>query len=298
LSGAAKISVGLANGQLQPTEAWTHIGGLKVRYLTAGNGPPILLLHGLLGYSFSWRHCIPILAQQRTVFAPDMPGAGLSQCSPDLDCHLSGAAGRLLAFLDSVGVDTCDLVGSSYGGATAAAAAALATNRVQSLTLVSPANPWSKIGRKRLRLFRNQFIARAFPHAARPFRGLHAYFVRRMYSDARKVTREALQGYARPLALPGRFEHAVKIARTWNEDMRELEACLPKIADVPTLLIWGSKDRVVDPASSQLLHERFRNVRSEIIPGAGHLPYEECPEEFCRILTEFLSRSTSKREVT
>lgn len=120
---------------------------------------------------------------------------------------------------------------------------------------------------------------------------LHSYFVRRMYGDARRVTKEALAGYARPLGLPGRFEHAVSIVKTWNEGMTELEAILPRIANIPVLLVWGSKDRVVDLASAARLGQHFQNLKAEVIRGAGHLPYEECPEEFCRIVTDFLAGS-------
>jgi len=260
----------------------------------------MVLLHGLLGYSFSWRHAIPILARNRTVFAPDMPGAGLSECDRSLDCRLSAAAGRVLEFLDCVGIAECDLIGSSYGGTTAMIVAGLAPSRIRSLILVSPANPWSRIGKKRLRLLRDPGVAWLFPKLARPMRGLHSYFVRRMYGDARKITSETLRGYARPLSLPGRFEHAVKIVKTWGEDMGELEGLLPRIADIPNLLVWGGKDRVVDPASAERLGQHFRNVRTVVIPGAGHLPYEECPEEFCQVVEHFLAEVFAKttQEVT
>ncbi len=287
----------------KPEEVWTCVNGLNIRFWRAGAGPPLILLHGLIGYSFSWRHALPILSRNATVFAPDMPGAGLSDCHANLDCRLSSAAHRALGFLDSIGVVDCDLVGSSYGGTTAMIVAGLAPSRIRSLILVSPANPWSRNGRKRLKLLRHPAVAYAFPKLARPFRMLHSYFVRRMYGDPQRVTKEVLEGYARPLGLPGRFEHAVSIVKTWNEGMTELEATLPQIANIPTLLIWGSKDRVVDFASAARLGQHFQNLRAEVIPGAGHLPYEECPEEFCGIVADFLAGLPSQvartaREVT
>lgn len=277
--------------------------GTNVRFWRAGAGLPLVLLHGLLGYSFSWRYAIRFLARNATVLAPDMPGAGLSECDPKLDCRLSSAADRALGFLDSLGIESCDLVGSSYGGTTAMIVAALAPSRVRSLILVSPANPWSRNGRKRLKLLQNPALAWAFPRLARPMRGLHSYFVRRMYGDPSKITSETLRGYALPLALPGRFEHAVKVVRDWNAGMRELEANLPRISSIPTLLVWGSEDRVVDPASAEHLGRHFQTLRTAVIRGAGHLPYEECPEEFCRVVAGFLAEIPSQsarttREVT
>ena len=85
--------------------------------------------------------------------------------------------------------------------------------------------------------------------------------------------------------------------------MRDLEAALPRIAHIPTLLVWGSKDLVVDPSSAHRLGQQFKDARLEVIPGAGHLPQEECPEEFCRIVADFLATVSSRparttREVT
>jgi pimeloyl-ACP methyl ester carboxylesterase len=246
------------------------------------------LVHGLLGYSFSWRQVIPAFANQFEVFAPDLPGAGFSDCHPKLDCQLSSAAKRLLDFLDAVGISSCDLVGSSYGGSTAMLLAGQAPSRIRRLVLVSPANPWSRIGRTRLALLRNPAVAALFPGLARPMRPLHDYFFRRMWGDPRIITPEMYRGYSAPLQRHGNFEHAVKICQTWQLDMQELQAILPQIAHIPTLLLWGSKDRTVDPASAEPLSRSFQSAQISIIEGVGHLPYEECPEEFVRIVSNFL----------
>ena len=286
------------------SEDWVRVDGLNVRFWTAGKGPALVLVHGLLGYSFSWRYAIPLLSDRYQVFAPDMPGAGFSDCGHNLDCRLSAAARRLVGFLDSVGISDCDLAGSSYGGATALMTAALEPSRIRRLIMVSPANPWSRNGRTRLQLVRNPAIAWLFPKFARPARRLHAYFVRRMYGDPSRITTATLQGYARPLLQAGRFEHAVKIVRSWKSDMQEMESALAKITDTPTLIVWGTKDRVVDPASAGFLSRHLKNVSIVIMDGAGHLPYEEYPEEFCRIVTEFLNQPltgedrSEAREVT
>ena len=92
-----------------------------------------------------------------------------------------------------------------------------------------------------------------------------------------------------PLAKPGLFEHALSIVRTWTQDLRELEATLPKLASIPTLLMWGGKDSAVYASSAVRLAKHFPNSRTIIFPEIGHLPYEECPEEFNRELIEFLT---------
>lgn len=274
-------------------ESSLQADGLQIRFSRAGSGPALVLVHGLLGYSFSWRGVIPLLASQSEVFAPDMPGAGFSECRAGLDCRLSGAARRLRAFLDAAGIDSCDLVGSSYGGSTAVILAGLARSRIRSLVLVSPANPWSKIGRKRLAALKNPLVASLFPISARAARPLHKFLVRRMWGDPALATKEIVDGYIRPLMRGGVFEHAVRLVQTWHEDMEELESTLPKIAGMPTLLVWGSKDRVVDLRSAELMAQRLPGARVAVINGAGHLPYEENPEEFSRIVREFLTNVRS-----
>ena len=95
------------------------LDGYRMRYLRAGSGPPLLLLHGLLGYSFSWRFTIPALAGKATLYAVDMPGVGFSDRPPNSDGSLRAHAERLVRFLDGVGVASFDLLGTSHGGAVA-----------------------------------------------------------------------------------------------------------------------------------------------------------------------------------
>jgi pimeloyl-ACP methyl ester carboxylesterase len=269
-------------------EEWTQVSGLRVRFCRAGTGPAMVLLHGLLGYSFNWRQVIPQLAKRHEVFVPDMPGSGFSNCSSGLDCRLSSSTDRLLEFLDAVGIESCDLVGHSYGGAIAMLAASREPSRFRQLILVSPANPWSRIGRKRLALLRRPAIAACFPPLARWARPLQGYFVRRMYGNPRRLTAETLASHFNPLKRPGVLEHGVSMVRTWRTDMAELQAALPGIPKIPILLVWGSLDRTVDPASSTPLSRHLPPCLIAVVEGAGHLPFEECPEEFCRIVDGFI----------
>lgn len=288
--------------QTKAAEEWAQFQGLRIRFQRAGSGPVLVLLHGLLGYSFSWRFVLPLLGQNREVFALDMPGSGFSDCNAGLDCRLDSAAQRLLGFMDAVGISSCDLLGSSYGGSTAIMAAALAPSRIRTLVLVSPANPWSKIGGTRLAMLNNGPVAAIFPSAARLLTPLNAFSLSRMYGDPRRMPADSIRGYGLVLARAGVLEHAVKIARAWQRDMKELQTALPKIAQIPTLLLWGSKDRVVDSASAEHLSRQFRMAQIAVMKGAGHLPYEEQPEEFSRIVVDFLAQyspiASSQREVT
>ena len=261
-----------------------------------------MLLHGLLGYSFSWRHVFEPLSKEREVFTLDMPGSGFSECLATTDAHLSAAAERLLKFLDGMEISACDLIGSSYGGSTALYLAATHPERIRTLTLVSPANPWSRIGRKRLALLGLPLAALLFPPFARSIPALHRLSIRRMYGDQRRLSAETLKGYSLPLARVGVFEHAVRIARNWHSDMAELKQVLRGAAQIPTLIIWGSKDRLVELSSAQVLNSLLNKSRVAVMEGAGHLPYEECPQEFVSLVNAFLAEHSpvpsARREVT
>src|SRR6266853_5671673 len=133
-------------------ECWMDWDGARMRYLRAGSGPALILLHGLLGYSFSWRYTIPALAPYATVYAPDMLGAGFSDRPTGLDHSLGGTARRLLRFIERLGISSFDLLGTSRGGAVAMMAAAeslgeSSNQRVRRLVLVAPVNPYSAHGR-------------------------------------------------------------------------------------------------------------------------------------------------------
>ena len=271
-------------------EQWVSLDGIRVRYLRSGSGPALVLLHGLLGYSFSWRFAMPALAQQATVYAVDMPGAGFSDRRADLDCCLRASAERLLRFLDVVGLESCDLLGTSQGGAVAMMAAAIAPQRVRRLILVAPVNPWSEHG-KRLAPFLSSALVSALILRLGPCMEVaHDLALRRLYGDSKRIRPGTLEGYSAPLQIPGAFEYGLSVTRSWNSDLRELESALPGITQIPTLLLWGSKDRAVDPASATALSRHFKRCRIEIFQGVGHLPYEEAPEEFNQAVAEFLTQ--------
>src|SRR5258708_2315736 len=105
-------------------ECWMDLDGARMRYLRAGSGPALSLLHGLLGYSFSWRYTLPALAPYATVYAPDLLGAGFSDRPHGIDHSMRGTALRVLRFAEKLGLRSFDLLGTSRGGAVAMAAAA------------------------------------------------------------------------------------------------------------------------------------------------------------------------------
>jgi pimeloyl-ACP methyl ester carboxylesterase len=269
---------------------WITLDGGRMRYLHDGIGPPLVLLHGLLGYSFSWRYAIPFFAQRASVHAVDMLGVGFSDRPEGLDSSLRASAQRLLHFLDAVGIASCDLLGTSHGGAVSMMAAALEPERIRRLILVAPVNPWSHQGKRVAAFLSHPLVAPIFlrlaPHARLL---LQSHLLRRLYGDPGRIRPGTLQGYAGPFERPGSFRHELGILRTWSRDLEELESALPRLADIPSMLVWGERDNAVALTSIEPLRRQFKHCRVHVIEGVGHLPYEEVPEEFNRVVAEFLA---------
>ena len=278
-------------------ECWMDFSGARMRYLRAGSGPPIILLHGLMGYSFSWRYAMPALAPHATVYALDLLGAGFSD-RPKVDHSMRATALRLLEFAQRLGLASFDLLGTSRGGAVAMSAAAEGLSdeisRVRRLILVAPVNPYSSHG-KLLAPFAGSGVGSVLVRGVldgMPW--MYPYWHSRMFGDRNNVPAGSLEGYKAPIAKPGLFDHALSIVRTWTADLRELEALLPRLAGIPALLMWGDRDPAVYVSSMEPLARFFPGAQKVVFPGVGHLPYEECPDEFNRELLKFLLESSPK----
>ena len=272
------------------TEHFATVEGLRMRYLHGGAGFPLLLIHGLIGYSFSWRFNLAALQKHATLFAVDLPGMGFSDRSPGMDCRLPAAAGRLLRFLDDQGLESVDVLGTSHGGGLAMALAAMVEGRVRRLILVAPVNPWLRHGRLLApALARLPGGGRLQPWLVR-LGLLHRFLLRRQYGDPRRISPGTLAGYLAAFRIPGTLDYARRVLHGWRGDLRELERILPRIAHIPTLLVWGSRDGVVAPGSARPLLRNFARAELVTLEGAGHVPYEEVPQEFNRAVIGFLAK--------
>jgi pimeloyl-ACP methyl ester carboxylesterase len=173
-------------------------------------------------------------------------------------------------------------------------AAACCPARVRSLILVAPVNPWSAHGRRLAPFVSRSLVSTLILRLGPGLRLAHDLALQRLYGDRKRIRPGTLEGYSAPLGLPGAFEYGVGVTRSWNRDLQELESALPRIAHIPTLLIWGSKDAAVDPTSAERLRRQFTDCRIEMFHGVGHLPYEEVPEEFNSAVVGFLSSHQQK----
>jgi len=287
------------NAQIE--EHWLELPDGRMRYLKAGSGRALILIHGLMGYSFSWRFTTPALAPYATVYAIDNLGAGLSTANEGMDCSARATAARVLEFADALRITDFDLLGTSHGGGVAIMVAAVCAEgraegraarsdvRVKRLVLVAPINPWSPHGKRLAPFLGSPFGSRLFRNTIERWRSLDYLWLRRLFGEGSKIPPDSLEGYRMPVGKNHAFHHAGRIIKNWTADLAELETALPKIRDYPTLLIWGTKDRAVDFQSAEPLRRNFRDARLVAFEGVGHLPYEEAPEDFNHALVAFLA---------
>jgi len=282
-------------------EHWLDLPDGRMRYLKAGSGPPLILIHGLMGYSFSWRFTIPALAPYATVYAVDNLGAGLSTLYEGTrkECTVRRTAERVLEFADAANIQQFDLLGTSHGGGVAIMTASICAeknnHRLRRLILVAPVNPWSRHGKRLAPFIGSPFGSILFRNTIERWRSLDNLLLRRLFGDESKIPPDSLDGYRMPVIKNNGFRHGSRIVKNWTADLSALESALPKTRDYPTLLIWGTRDRAVDFASAEPLRRSFGDARLVALEGVGHLPYEEAPEDFNRALIEFLTETPSSQ---
>src|SRR5882672_7098342 len=247
------------------------INGQKLHYQQAGAGPPVILVHGLLGGSFCWRLNIPVLAEQHSVIAVELPGFGLSETPRETDCGMQAQAQRLLGLIEHLRLESVDVVASSWGGAVALFLAAR-SSKVRSLVLAAPVNPWSDLGSERVRFLSSRlggWLLRMAIPLSPPF---HRIALRRLYGDPDRIPEGTLEGYSSMFMRRGRVHNVLNVLRSWESDVRALRGIMAQV-QAPVLLIWGTKDGAVDLRSAGDLEHALPRCETVLLPGMGHLSF-------------------------
>ena len=275
-------------------DAFVDVDGMRTHYLRAGSGRPLLMIHGLVGSAANWGKNIGVLARQASVYAIDLVNMGRSARVAGLDAGLEATADRVAATMEALGLEQADVAAHSHGGAVALMLAARHPARVRSLVLFAPANPYcSRPGM--LNFFSSlagRVLARSSPYLPRPF---HLKALARMYGEPERIDPGSIAGYVVPLRVPGTVDHILSVVRGWVSNMRRLKAVLPRLAQVPTLLLWGDRDRAVTLRSGLQLHRALAASRLVVLQSGGHILFQEMPEESNRRMVQWL-RKTFKEE--
>ena len=265
---------------------FANVNGIKVRYVRGGQGPPVVLLHGLASSIYSWSDVFAELAKRHDVVALDLPGFGGSDMPADLSFDTYPPV--VLGLLDQLGLTRASLVGNSMGGAVAAAVASEHPERVQRLVLIDSAG-LNLAPKDRPALLR--FIG-ALPVALLEHvpvrRALTRIAMRQVFFDPRLVTEERFEEYVAPVLRPGAVASISSLLRGPRSDSAEFLALLRRIR-APTLVLWGREDRWVPVAQADRFAAAIPGSRLTILAGCGHLPQEERPREVAALLVSFFA---------
>ena len=234
------------------------VAGRRVRYEVAGEGEPVVLVHGLSGSTRWWDRTVPALAARHRVYLVDLPGFG-SMRGAEGGFVLSEAAGWISSWMETVGLERAHLVGYSMGGYISVVLAARRPEMFDRLVLVAPAG---------------------VPTG----RSMHGYLLPLLQAGRYMrpgflpvLARDALR--TGPLTLLGAAREL--LAEDVREYLREIEA--------PTLLLWGLQDTIVPPSAGDDMREEIPDSRLLVIDGCGHVPMFERATETNAALLAFLA---------
>lgn len=288
---------------MQPEPRSVLLHGHRMAYRAAGpdlapGRPVVVLVHGMAGSSDTWRHVLRHLGGDVTVIAPDLLGHGGSD-KPPHDYSLGTQATGLRDLMVALGVDRATVVGQSFGGGVAMQFAYQHPDRCERLVLVSSGGLGPEVS----------WLLRAM---AAP--GVE-YLMPLMFPP---LVRDAGNALARQL---GRFGlRAPALEEGWRNytslsdaaSRRSFVRTLRSVVDIggqtvsahdrlylasriPTLIIWGRKDRFIPLEHGQAAHAAIPGSRLEIFEASGHFPQREEPHRFVEVLRDFLETTAPMR---
>ena len=278
-------------------KAWeVDLHGHHVIYHAVGSGPPIVLIHGMVNSSRHWREVALRLADRYTVIAPDLIGHGDS-ATPRGDYSLGAHAAAIRDLLVAIGIERATIVGHSLGGGVAMQFFWQFPERVEWLALVSSGGLGSE-------------VSPMLRGAALPGAGLL------LWAAAHPRAQAGLERMAARLERGGRGEIAVQIRavvralgplersggrKAFLETLRAVidvrgqrvsaNDRLYLLGPVPTLIVWGARDRTIPAVHGRAASECIPGSRFELIEGAAHFPHLERSAELAGVLADFVAET-------
>ncbi len=272
-----------------PPSTFVEVAGMRVHLRDEGSRNdrlPVVLLHGTASSLHTWEGWATTLSQHgRRVIRFDLPGFGLTGPRPDGDYGERSYVDFVIAMLDRLGVERCVLAGNSLGGRLAWKTALVAPARVERLVLVD-ASGYPKHSSAipiAFRLARTP-VLRTLLEYTLPRRMVESS-VRSTYGDPTKVTPELVDRYFE-LSLRAGNRHALveRLAQPQPgsdaDRIRELR--------LPTLILWGGRDRLNPPDDAERFHRDIAGSRRVIFDELGHVPQEEDPARTVAVMEVFL----------
>ena len=267
--------------------------GQRIHYRDQGkrDGKAIILIHGANASLHTWEPLVERLGETYRVVTLDLPGHGLTGATPDTDYSAAGMIAAIDVVAAKLGLDHFILGGNSMGGWVSWRYALAQPARVDALLLIDASGMPLRKGEKR-------------PESNVGFRVLEYPFGRWLATriTPRRLVEQSLRGsvekqeivdeamidrYWELLRFPG--NRAATVTRT---RMNREPAIAARVSEIkaPTLILFGDKDRVINPSAAMTFNERIAGSEVAMLPGIGHLPMEEAPDATAGAIADFLTR--------
>jgi pimeloyl-ACP methyl ester carboxylesterase len=285
--------------QIDLSLRYTTLHGHRVGYRMAGEGPVVLLIHGMAGSSRTWMPVMSILARDFTVVAPDLLGHGES-AKPmgdySLGAHASGIRDLLVGAL---GIDRATVVGQSLGGGVAMQLAYQHPELCERLVLAGSGG----LGREVSWILRML----SMPGAEVLLPIVCPRFIRDLGNDLGEFlagrglraphVAEMWRAYA-SLAEPENRHAFIRTMRSVIDPGGQSVSANDRLylaSGIPTLILWGDRDEIIPVAHAHTAAERIEGSRLEIFENAGHFLHVEMPERFAAALVDFIEETEPAR---
>ena len=275
------------------------VDGVSVRYAVAGEGPAVLLVHGLASSMITWYCNMDALADAGyQAIAIDLPGYGDSGLADHLDFEPESAARFLANFTSELGIERFSVVGNSAGGLIAGVTALEYPDRVEKVVLAASAGLGRRVSWP-LRIISVPLLGELIykPHLLGK-----AAIVKRIFFRPPAFLDDILPEMFRVRCLPHAPQVMLRSVRSGVNllGLRRKHHIVDRLRDLqaPLLAVWGEEDLVIPPVSAEEVSRALPRSTVHVLPECGHWPHMEKPEEFNRILTDFLSQPSPTAAVS
>ncbi len=272
-----------------------ELHGRRAVYRIAGEGPPVVLVHGMLNSSSHWQSVAMDLAAEHTVIAPDLIGHGDS-AAPRGDYSLGAHAASIRDLLTALGMERATIVGHSLGGGVAMQFFYQFPARVQRLVLVSSGGLGHEVS-PMLRTAALPGMSAALSLAAHPrlLETLWGTGARLRSMGVRHGAYvQAVARALRPLERPQAREAFLQTLRAVIDVRGQRVSATDRLyllESMPTMIVWGERDNTIPLDHGRQAHEAIPHSRFRTLPGAAHFPHLEDPEALAALLREFLEET-------
>jgi pimeloyl-ACP methyl ester carboxylesterase len=273
-----------------PEDQYIKVGDINTRFRTAGDkGTTVVLVHGIGDAVETWDPNINVLAGHHRVYALDMVGFGRSD-KPLIRPSLPFGARFVSDFMDTQHIKRASVIGNSMGGAISLQFAIQFPDKLEKLVVESGA----ALGKGVTRLFRLSSLPVIGELLTRPSRKGTATLLKEVAYDPALITDELIELYYQLFSLPRAQKSFLTTLRVGVNVFGQRPQFVSSIVDnlgkitCPTLIIWGRQDRILPVEHARVAKDGIPNTELHILDPCGHGPHFERPDEYNRLVLEFL----------